>query len=751
MPTKPAAQLPTLLLAACGCLLAVEATATTLGRARAAVLIGRPLDVQVPAVLNAADGASPCADAEVFHGDRRIERAPVVRWEPGAGSQGTLRILTSVAVDEPMVTIYLRVGCGQSVTRKFVLLAEPLQEVEAPPPPPPLTRTLPLQIAGGGAAGSGAGARPLDGLPTGAGAPPAGDAAARPQAVTVPRAAPRLTPAPALGAAPARPARQATAAPKTAETRPPPAQPRPRPRLKLEPLDLTQERDPTLRPSPELKAAPTEDLQARQTAAALWDVLRKAPEDALRDAQRLQVLERDLDSLRRQTEQNAASLTAMREQVEKARNERNMLAMVGIGLLVLLLAAGGWLVMRMLQDRQVRRARWFDSQRSDMGSLEARAPAPTRAPVDEAPSEATPLAAEPPRPKSQAVPAALPPNRGPLYTPPPPPAPRNSFWNSGDDFQPSQGGSIRMVGVEELIDIQDKANFFISLGQIDQAVAILEAHVHDQVETSPLAWLDLLELYHKHGRRDDFARLRGEFRARFAADVPEFDDFDKPTGGLENYERALSRIVALWPSRKVLEVIEESIFRKPGLPGSDTFSLEAYRELLLLYHIATDVAPAHDDDDEDDTIRRPRPSPPKAAAQADFAHTNLEPLSAADEQELMQLSPDLLLVPPTSSRLGLDIDLGGFDDAEPMMADDFGGLELLPAEPPAPAAPRPEPAATPAPRPPRASRSASMEEDTIPIERHDASPNMIEVDFDTGFFDDLIDQDGKKGGGGKSR
>lgn len=750
MPTKPAAPLPTLLLAACGCLLAAEAAATTLGRARAAVLIGRPLDVQVPVVLNAADGGAPCADAEVFHGDRRIDRAPVVRWEPAAGNQGTLRILTSVAVDEPMVTIYLRVGCGQSVTRKFVLLAEPLQEVEAPPPPPPLARTLPLQIAGGAGTGSGTGAaaRPLDGVPGAGGASAVpGGAALPPQSVAVPRAAPRLTPAPALGAVPSRPARQAAAAPKAAETRPPPAQPRARPRLKLEPLDLTQERDPTLRASPELKATPTEDAQARQTAAALWDVLRKPPEDALRDAQRLQALERDLDSLRRQTEQNAVALTAMREQVEKARSERNMLAMVGIGLLVLLLAAGGWLVMRMLQDRQVRRARWFDSQRSDLGSLEPRPPAPTHAPAAEPPSEAAPLAAEPaPRPKSQAVPAALPPNRGPLYTPQPP-APRNSFWNSGDDFQPSQGGSIRMVGVEELIDIQDKANFFISLGQIDQAVAILEAHVHDQVETSPLAWLDLLELYHKHGRRDDFTRLRGEFRARFAADVPEFDEFDKPTGGLEQYERALSRIVALWPTRKVLEVIEESIFRKPGLPGSDTFSLEAYRELLLLYHIATDVAPAQDDLDEDDTIRRPRPTPSKAAP-VDFAHTNLEPLSAADEQELMQLSPDLLLVPPTSSRLGLDIDLGTFDDGEPAVAHDFGGLELMPAEPPAPAAPRAEPAAAPA---PRASRAASMEEDTIPIERHDASPNMIEVDFDTGFFDDLIDKDGKEAEGRKPR
>ena len=75
-----------------------------------------------------------------------------------------------------------------------------------------------------------------------------------------------------------------------------------------------------------------------------------------------------------------------------------------------------------------------------------------------------------------------------------------------------------MVRVDELIDIQDKANFFLSIGQHDQAIAVLESHVHDQVETSALAWLDLLDLYHSMGKRDEYNHLREEFRLQFNAD-----------------------------------------------------------------------------------------------------------------------------------------------------------------------------------------------------------------------------------------
>jgi hypothetical protein len=266
-----------------------------------------------------------------------------------------------------------------------------------------------------------------------------------------------------------------------------------------------------------------------------------------------------------------------------------------------------------------------------------------------------------------------------------------------------------MVGVQELIDVHDKADFFLALGQHDQAVAVMEAHVHDQVETSALAWMDLLEMYHSLGRQADYERLRSEFGERFAVTVPDFEHFDQPTGSLENYGRALSRIVALWPSQRVMTVIEESIFRKPGLAGAEPFTLEAYRELVLLYNIARDIAPTDDSlgmpldyQPTDfpstslqllnslDAAERPRapavapaapavpakPAAPAApvatlappAVTAPAALAAARPAPASDVAKVVMGDTGVpaddardLMIPPASPRIGLDIDLGAGD------------------------------------------------------------------------------------------
>src|SRR5690606_27774432 len=127
----------------------------------------------------------------------------------------------------------------------------------------------------------------------------------------------------------------------------------------------------------------------------------------------------------------------------------------------------------------------------------------------------------------------------------------------------------------------------------------------------------------------------------FTGEVPDFDRFDQPSASLEYYARALSRIVALWPSPRVLDVIEESIFRKPGLPGAERFTLEAYRELLLLYHVASEVA-----------------GPNRGEDAARYSDTSLQPLNAMPLTERPAADPDTRLVPPSSPNVGLDIDLG---------------------------------------------------------------------------------------------
>ncbi|HEX2544971.1 MAG TPA: hypothetical protein VHL79_08845 [Ramlibacter sp.] len=618
-----------LALAACGWLLAADALALSVGRARGAALIGRPLDLSIPVTLDAPDADGACARAEVFYGEQKVTAPPTVRWEPGRGNEGVLRVSAPAPVDEPMVTVYLHVGCAQSTTRRFVLLSEvpPANETSLPG-----TRSAPVPAA------PPAQAQAQPATPPRA-APAAPPAAAVPRRGDVAAAAPTLRPETQIGER-RQPARAAP---------PPPAQREPREtlaRLRLEPLDLSVERSPTLRMSSQLGAEPGAESPQRAAAAALWLALQKTPDEALQDAIRLQAVQREMDALRDVTRQNAAAVGELRSQVERARGDRNLAAAMALALGALLAALLAWFAWRWYRVHQLDRVgRWFDAH-GDTG----KAPLAGSEPVSAAPPTEPDFPLDAPsgpatKGKAAAAAAAV----AAVARNDAARAGVNTSGWSNSDFQASRGGSVRMVGVEELIDVHDKADFFLSIGEHEQAIAVLEAHVHDQVETSALPWMDLLELYHSLGKRMEYERLRSEFRQRFTAQVPDFEHFDQPTASLENYSRALSRIVALWPTRRVLDVIEESIFRQPGLPGAEAFSLEAYRELVLLYHVAKEVSP-------------PAEGAPDSRP-GTFSDTSLQPLNMLDESGSQSGDLDLLLIPPASANLGLDIDLGDIGDS----------------------------------------------------------------------------------------
>ena len=119
-------------LAAAALLFVLDASALTLGRVRGAALIGRPLDLAIPVTLDAEDGEG-CAGADLFQGEARIPpNRYTVRLE-GTGGNAAVRITSAAVVEEPVITVYLRVGCGQQATRRYVLLAELPPEGTAAP------------------------------------------------------------------------------------------------------------------------------------------------------------------------------------------------------------------------------------------------------------------------------------------------------------------------------------------------------------------------------------------------------------------------------------------------------------------------------------------------------------------------------------------------------------------------------------------------------------------------------------------
>lgn len=614
-------------------LLVADATALSLDRPKGTAWVGKPLELSVRVGLDAGeDPTSLCASADVFYGEVRVNSARVqVSSAPAPeGGAAVLRIQSSQPVDEPVLTLYVKAGCGQSLSRRYVLLAELPVDPEpaaAPAVPSVVRRALPTAAVVAAHTAT---------EPTMAGR--AGEGVA-------------VAPTATAGTHPLHKAKRTTA--------PPASVVRVRPRLRLDPAELVAEREPALRASRELLSAPDDSGgQRRAEARALWRAINAAPEDILKTEQQLLSLRAEVESLRRRDQTATQTITQLRAQLDEAEASRYHNPVL-YGLVAGLLATLAAAVYFWRRGGETGHRPWWgagsSSDQTREGALDSHAAGLTGG---VSASELAELSQLTPSSKSASqIPAAIKAKGA---------ANAESEEPTGFDrlyFEPSGAG--RAVKVDELFDVQQQADFFLSLGQYDQAVATLRDHILEHSETSALAYLDLLEIFHLQGRERDFNLVREEFNKAFNADAPPFEAFGRASRGLEQYETALTRIVSLWPTPRVLDVIEESILRKPG--GADSaFDLEAYRELLLLYAMAKDLAehpqaPSSAPAVAAGPTTKPaplpaEPSPPK------FEATSIQPLSTKPAVPVAPVpagADDPLRVPP-SPKLGLDIDLSEF-------------------------------------------------------------------------------------------
>lgn len=643
-----------------------SALAVSLGQMRGTAIVGRSFDVTLAARLGGTERLSAiCVDAEVFFGDSQIppSRVSTVVSAGLTAGEALIRVRTSSVVDEPVVTVNLREGCLQKNARKYVLLAEVLagKAGDLAASSGEVAGSVPAQLFTAGeldikAARAASAAQPEAAVPT---------VLLRKKVVVLRPPTPALPDKAAdrLGGLSTRVTAKAAleSAGKSSRSR-----------LKLDPLELAAEREPVLRSSLELLTQPSADAQQRATAAALWQALSAQPQDMLRDSQRLKSLETDVAKMLSQNRMTDKAVAELRVQLEQSRGERfsNWLVYTLAALLMLtwLMAAFLWTRNRRAHGEQNRTPWWRKGIDPDeRGATRERASRDTAgangkvnlqpaAHVNPAKFELDfDLEGDGPRfdplKDGSSLPAA---RRFQTMEP--------IAINDRVEFSislPSMAGMPRIVNAEELFDVQQQADFFVSLGDFDKAVDVLRHHIADNVETSALAYLDLFDLYHRLGRRVDYETLSKDFSRTFNAQVPPFDGYTSDTQGLEFYPAALSRIVSLWPTPKVLEVIEESIFRKPD-SRSEVFSLAAYRELLLLHAIAKNVV--------DRSVGLKNSTPGAVLRTPEFANTDMQALSA-QLQDLPELpSIDGKDVDPTrplaSHRLGLDIDLS-FSSDEP--------------------------------------------------------------------------------------
>ncbi len=721
--------LPHRLLITLALLVGLDAQALTLGRIQGAALIGRPLDVSVQVQLDPNQSlSSACFEADVFHADTRQNPAGVkLRLEPTATPQSArLRITSDSRIDEPVVTVYVRAGCAQMSSRRYVLLADIVSEQAEPVPR--VTSVPFVDPSSATAAPSAPAVRPpatAPGAGTASVQQPSAPAARQPApAAAQPRRAARAPAKRAVAAAAppppvARNERQAGADAQQAQARPA-ASASPRgagqSRLQLDPLEMLSERVATLESNAAATPAQINEREAREN-------------------ERLERLEASVNALLALAEKNEASLLDVRNRLEKAQADRvsNTVIYALVGMLLLSLLAIAYLLARINRGPEVSGSRWFDADARSSEPDSVPPAAPTRAmPSVQAPAVQPPVA---PASGHAAVSPSAVAQTDRLPIEPTQPMPQDGVVSgavagtgnaqvdvslvemsestfdrlmqsgaahtairrshetvpmavSGDTAQPAaaSGSSRPRIDADELVDVRQRAEFFVTLGQTDQAVQVLEARIARDAGSCPQVHLDLLKLFHALGLKADFSQLRDDFMRIFNARVPDFDDFDDEGRSIEEYPGSVDRLIRVWRRPTVLQTLEELLFLRPMADdGDEAFDLAAFRDLLMLHAVAQAVGPG--------AAGRSGGfmAPPLAAGQEPQVDIDLsellEPAATAPTPELPQIDGDAPARPRADVDLEVPMDADAPADADPASgsrSDNLIDFDLSDIDPPEP-------------------------------------------------------------------
>lgn len=587
------------------------AGAAGFGVAPGSTQLGQPLDLRVPIRLDPGEGLEArCVSADVTIGERSLAPAAVrVAIEPTGVESARIRVVTLLPVDEPVVQVQIAAGCSARITRRFVIFADP---------PAPAVVSAPAFAAA-----------PPEAVAAGAGtAESPSSAPATPARPPEPERASPALPAPRVAATPPDPERAAELARQRAERR------AARRAEREARAALARERAAAqLRDRAEAPGGPGQPVAAAAAAARLQ--LELAPRIASPEAQaveealaavaeaasaaraaasaasasqaRISALEREAAALREELRAGRSLNEQLRQQL--ASRSAGLWTWPLLGLALLLGALALWLAWRLAAAQREVQASW---KRAAAAADAPPAPAfttqlPTEATPSRQPTAPIPFVnsvvkvgdtlAQPITQPSRAWPApaaaASVPSTVALPRPPLAVEPEQASYEAIARTEPMPPGSRpgesmpRDVSIEELLDLEQQAEFFIVLGQDEAAIELLAEHLRNTGGGSPLPYLKLLEIYHRRGDRDDYERTRTRFNHRFNAYAPEWGSDLTAGRSLEDYPSIQQRLIQVWPRPlDAMAELEALMFRKSR---GELFDLPAYREVLFLYALARDL------------------------------------------------------------------------------------------------------------------------------------------------------------------
>jgi hypothetical protein len=550
-----------------------QAWALGFGRPVSDAVLGQSFTFTVPMRVDAGERfAGDCLSAKVYYGDTLLP-PNAVRTEvlPGATDDSlTLRVITSMAVSEPIVDVVVDIACDRRFSRRFSVFADPPTLAAGPAQVAPLPQVA--SPAAGPAPATVAPKTSAYSTAYSAQRSASGPAGTRPRVL---RKGATMALADEINASAHHPASDNGVARKGSRSAPAPADTS---RLLLEPgvphLKLDMEEPVIPPPSAASGAAPG--------LAGLEDD----------DLRQLKALQQSLDNARRDTQSQRDQTAKLQAELAQAKADSGqawtpwLLAMLAVAA-----AAIAGLAWKLRQQTRVAHSDWFNQ--SALGPATAIPPVADLPPEELVSAPVVARADEPVRDEpapQEAAHADLPlVDEGDARGVPivdhsaTRPLDRHALAAAV-----APAGAPRELSVEELLDLEQQADFFIALGQEDAAVDLLMSHLRSAGGQSPLPYTKLLEIYRRQGDRAAYERTRARFNRRFNAYAPDWDTGPSTGRSLEDYPETIAQLERAWHSPlDAMAILESLLFKRDDT--SELFDLPAYRDVLVLYSLARDL------------------------------------------------------------------------------------------------------------------------------------------------------------------
>jgi hypothetical protein len=153
---------------------------------------------------------------------------------------------------------------------------------------------------------------------------------------------------------------------------------------------------------------------------------------------------------------------------------------------------------------------------------------------------------------------------------------------------PAAHTASQELSVDELIDLEQQADFFVALAQDDAAIDLLMGQLRLSGGSSPMPYLKLLEIYRRRGDNDAHERIRERFNRRFNAHAPACVAEPMAGQSLDAYPDVVARLQAAWSTPDESVALLELLMGRAhnSDPG---FDLPAFADLMLLHSLARDL------------------------------------------------------------------------------------------------------------------------------------------------------------------